>query len=150
VEHVAAALCHVADSRREAIARLGSAMPAWIAGGTGGYVHVALPPGPRREPASYVEHLLDIHPVGPPECCAERTGIRHFLLMVAGTRDPCCTLDTIERLGAGVAPLLTGYAAALDRRWWPSRPPVRPPGPFRRGRRGEGWKPFAPGQGVAK
>ena len=122
MEHVAAAVCHVADTRGEAMSRLRATMPAWIAGGTGEYVNLVPPSRPRREPAAYVEHLLAIHPVGPPEYCAERlaataerTGIRHFLLMVEGAGDLRRSLDTVERLSAEVVPLLTRYSAVANR-----------------------------------
>jgi hypothetical protein len=39
---------------------------------------------------------------------AERTGIRHFLLMVEGCGDRRRTLETVVRLGAEVRPLLPG------------------------------------------
>ncbi|GLZ75694.1 alkanal monooxygenase [Actinorhabdospora filicis] len=112
-EHAAAHLCHVDDSRRRAAAALRSAMPGWIAEGTAGYVRVDGTPGPARDPDAYVESLIGMHPVGPPGYCAgvlarsaERTGVRHALLMVEGTGDPDVTGAVIRRLGEEVAPLL--------------------------------------------
>jgi hypothetical protein len=48
---------------------------------------------------------------------ADRTGIRRFLVMVEGCGDLRCTLDTVERLGAEVVPLFTGYLATPNRLW---------------------------------
>lgn len=113
VEHVAAAVCHIADSRSEAEAELRAAMPAWIERGVGAYVSISPAPKPPRDPAGYVERLLRIHPIGTSEHCierlrvtAERTGVRKVLLMVEGTGDPERTPETIRRIGAEVAPNL--------------------------------------------
>jgi alkanesulfonate monooxygenase SsuD/methylene tetrahydromethanopterin reductase-like flavin-dependent oxidoreductase (luciferase family) len=110
VEHLAAAVCHIADSRSEAERDLRAAMAAWIDEGVGGYVSIAPAPRPPRDPAGYVERLLRIHPIGTPEQCierlrssTERTGIRHVLLMVEGTGDRVRTRETIRRIGAEVA-----------------------------------------------
>lgn len=110
VEHLGAAVCHVADSRSEAEAELRAPMVAWIDRGVGGYVSISATPRPRRDPAGYVERLLRMHPVGTPEDCserlrasAERTGIRRVILMVEGTGDRARSLETIRRLGAEVA-----------------------------------------------
>jgi alkanesulfonate monooxygenase SsuD/methylene tetrahydromethanopterin reductase-like flavin-dependent oxidoreductase (luciferase family) len=112
-EHMAAAVCHIADSRAGAVGELRATMPAWIEQGTGEYVSLRASPHPRRDSDAYVEHLLAIHPVGTPEYCverltatADRTGIRRFLLMVEGTGDPRRTVETIERIGAEVVPKL--------------------------------------------
>ena len=95
VEHLAAAVCHIADSRSEAQAELRDPMVAWIDRGVGGYVSISPTRLPPRDPARGVERLLRIHPVGTPEQCidrlrasADRTGIRRVLLMVEGTGDP--------------------------------------------------------------
>jgi alkanesulfonate monooxygenase SsuD/methylene tetrahydromethanopterin reductase-like flavin-dependent oxidoreductase (luciferase family) len=113
VEHAAAAVCYVADSRAEAQARLRAAMPGWLRQGLAGYVPIAPGPPARRDPRAYVEHLLAIHPVGTPDQCvgrlvqsAERTGIRRVLLMVEGAGDRRRTLDNVNRLGAEVLPHL--------------------------------------------
>lgn len=115
IEHLSAVLCHIADSRAEAEAELRAAMPGWIRGGVGGYVSISRAPKPALDPDAYVEHLLDIHPIGTPGECidrlrssGERTGIRRFLLMVEGTGRPARTSETVLRLGAEVAPHLTG------------------------------------------
>jgi alkanesulfonate monooxygenase SsuD/methylene tetrahydromethanopterin reductase-like flavin-dependent oxidoreductase (luciferase family) len=112
VEHIAAAVCHIAGSRAEAEADLRAAMPEWIRTGVGGYVSLA-GPRPRPDAKSYVEHLLAIHPLGRPDQCVEHlragaaaTGIRHVLLLVEGSGDPQRTRDTVLRLGAEVAPHL--------------------------------------------
>jgi alkanesulfonate monooxygenase SsuD/methylene tetrahydromethanopterin reductase-like flavin-dependent oxidoreductase (luciferase family) len=112
-EHIAVAVCHIADSRAEAARELRATMPTWIDRGVGQYVSLRPGPQPRRDSAAYVEHLLAIHPVGTPEYCAERlaasvdrTGIRHILLMVEGTGQLRRTVETIERVGAEVVPRL--------------------------------------------
>jgi hypothetical protein len=69
--------------------------------------------GPARDPHAYLQHLLDIHPVGPPQLCVRRladavavTGARRLLLMVEGAGDPARTLANIARLGTDVLPQL--------------------------------------------
>ncbi len=111
--HLAAAVAQVADTTAEAQACLRAAMPQWLERGIGDYVSIDAAPRRRRDPRAYVEHLLQIHPVGTPERCAqrlatsaERTGIRRFLLMVEGSGDHGRTLDNIARLGTEVAPRL--------------------------------------------
>ena len=118
VEHLAAAVCHIADSRAEAEAALRAAMPAWIRQGIGGYVSISPAHRPARDPEAYVEQLLQIHPVGTPEQCidrlrssAERTGIRRVLLLVEGTGDPDRTRETVRRLGTEVVPKLAADGA---------------------------------------
>lgn len=113
VTHIAAVLAHVADSRREAERELLAAMPGWLADGLGAQLTVDGRPGPSRD-ASYVEHLCRIHPVGTGRQClarlhatAERTGIRHFIMMVEGAGTRARTMDNIARLGAEVLPHLT-------------------------------------------
>jgi alkanesulfonate monooxygenase SsuD/methylene tetrahydromethanopterin reductase-like flavin-dependent oxidoreductase (luciferase family) len=112
VEHLAAALALVADSRAEARASLRAALPRWLERGLGDYTYLEAPRS-RRDPRDYAEHLLAIHPVGSAEDCAERlagsaerTGIRHFLLMVEGCGERRRVLETVARLGAEVRPHL--------------------------------------------
>lgn len=111
--HLAAVLAYVADSRAEALAHLRAAMPQWLERGVGSYV--SIDPGGRRcrDLHAYAERLLSIHPIGTAEQCAERlattaerTGIRHFLLMVEGAGSRRRTLGNIARLGAEVIPRL--------------------------------------------
>jgi hypothetical protein len=87
-------------------------MPAWLAT-TGQYVRIDASTGPARDPDAYLQHLLDIHAVGPPQLCVQRladtmaaTGVRRLLLMVEGAGDPEKTLANIARLGADVLPHL--------------------------------------------
>lgn len=112
VEHSAAALALVGDTRAEARAAVREALPRWLERGLSDYTYLLGPPK-RRDPRDYTEHLLSIHPVGTAEDCAERlaataerTGIRNHLLMVEGPGDRRRTLETIARLGAEVRPLL--------------------------------------------
>jgi alkanesulfonate monooxygenase SsuD/methylene tetrahydromethanopterin reductase-like flavin-dependent oxidoreductase (luciferase family) len=106
--HAGAHLAYVADTRTEAVAALRAAMPGWLAT-TSRYVRIDGGTGPSRDPYAYLDHLLGIHPVGPPELCVERlteavavAGTRRLLLMVEGAGDPARTLATIARLGAEV------------------------------------------------
>ncbi len=121
VPHASAHVAYVADTLTQAQDTLRAAMPDWLAttaqyvrvdGGTGGT-------GPARDPHAYLEHLLDIHPVGPPELCVQRladtlaaTGARHLLLMVEGAGDRAATLANIARLGTDVLPALARTAPA--------------------------------------
>jgi alkanesulfonate monooxygenase SsuD/methylene tetrahydromethanopterin reductase-like flavin-dependent oxidoreductase (luciferase family) len=116
-EHMAVAVCHIADSRAEAVRELRATMPTWIDRGVGQYISLRPGPQPRRDAGAYVEHLLAIHPVGTPEYCAERlaasvdgTGIRHVLLMVEGTGELRRTVETIELVGSEVVPRLRSSA----------------------------------------
>jgi alkanesulfonate monooxygenase SsuD/methylene tetrahydromethanopterin reductase-like flavin-dependent oxidoreductase (luciferase family) len=119
VEHIATVLAHVADSREAAVAELRATMPGWLAEGLAGYQPVDGRPRPRRDPAEYTESLCALHPVGSPdECvarlraCAERTGIRHVIMMVEGTGCRDGTMATIARLGAEVLPRLRGRVSS--------------------------------------
>ncbi|MBO0868191.1 MAG: LLM class flavin-dependent oxidoreductase [Micromonosporaceae bacterium] len=110
--HASAHLAYVADTLAQARDALRAAMPAWLATTTQ-YRRIDGGTGPAREPHSYLAHLLDIHPVGPPELCVQRltdalagTRVRRLLLMVEGTGDPALTLANIARLGAQVLPRL--------------------------------------------
>jgi alkanesulfonate monooxygenase SsuD/methylene tetrahydromethanopterin reductase-like flavin-dependent oxidoreductase (luciferase family) len=113
VDHVAAVLAHVADSRGHAIRELRASLPGWLIDGLGAHVTVDGRPRPVRDPYAYTERLCALHPVGSPRDCidrlhatAERTGIRHVALMVDGTGDRTRTLETINRLGREVLPHL--------------------------------------------
>jgi hypothetical protein len=106
----------VGDTLAAARDALRAAMPDWLAT-TAGYVRVDGGAGPARDPHAYLEHLLDIHPVGPPDLCVRRlaetvavTGARRLLLMVEGAGRPDRTLTNIARLGAEVLPRLRGAA----------------------------------------
>jgi alkanesulfonate monooxygenase SsuD/methylene tetrahydromethanopterin reductase-like flavin-dependent oxidoreductase (luciferase family) len=110
--HATAHLAYVADTRTVAEDALRAAMPAWLAT-TAGYVRVDGSTGPSRDPRAYLEHLLAIHPVGPPQLCIRRltdaiagTGASRLLLMVEGAGDPALTLANIARLGTDVLPAL--------------------------------------------
>jgi alkanesulfonate monooxygenase SsuD/methylene tetrahydromethanopterin reductase-like flavin-dependent oxidoreductase (luciferase family) len=110
--HASAHLAYVADTQSEAKAALRAAMPGWLATTTG-YQRIDGSSGPSRDRQAYLEHLLDIHPVGPPQLCVRRltetlrgTGVRRIMLMVEGTGDPTATFDNITRLGTQVIPQL--------------------------------------------
>jgi alkanesulfonate monooxygenase SsuD/methylene tetrahydromethanopterin reductase-like flavin-dependent oxidoreductase (luciferase family) len=111
-DHASAHVAYVSENVAQARAALTAAMPAWLAT-TASYVRIDGSAGPGRDPDAYLRHLLDIHPVGPPELCARRlaetvavTGVRRLLLMVEGAGRPELTLANIARLGAEVLPLL--------------------------------------------
>jgi hypothetical protein len=106
ISHASAHVAYVADTVTEARDALRAAMPGWLAT-TGQYVRIDASPGPNRDPHAYLQHLLDIHPVGPPQLCVQRladtmaaTAARRLLLMVEGAGDPRQTLSNIARLGA--------------------------------------------------
>ncbi|WP_432970283.1 LLM class flavin-dependent oxidoreductase [Dactylosporangium sp. CA-233914] len=110
--HASTHLAFVADTVEEAETVLRRTMPAWLAA-AGGSPRIDGTAPPRRDPAAYLEHLLAIHPVGPPERCVQRlaatigaTGVRRLLLMVEGAGEPARTLANIERLGREVLPPL--------------------------------------------
>jgi alkanesulfonate monooxygenase SsuD/methylene tetrahydromethanopterin reductase-like flavin-dependent oxidoreductase (luciferase family) len=113
VEHVSTVLAHVAETREEAVRELRAAMPGWLAAGLAAHIPVDDRPGPSRDPHQYTDMLCALHPVGSPEECvqrlltsAERTGIRHVIMMVEGAGTAEHTLTTIERLGTQVLPRL--------------------------------------------
>ncbi|MER7281982.1 LLM class flavin-dependent oxidoreductase [Dactylosporangium sp. NPDC000244] len=110
--HASTHLALVADTVEEAETVLRRTMPGWLAT-AGGSPRLDGTAPPRRDLAAYLEHLLAIHPVGPPERCVRRlaatigaTGVRRLLLMVEGAGEPARTLANIERLGREVLPPL--------------------------------------------
>ncbi|WP_432867990.1 LLM class flavin-dependent oxidoreductase [Microbispora rosea] len=109
--HVGAALGYVADTTEQAVREMRESLPRWLRPGLAGYVPVDGRPPPRRDIAEYVDLLCRIHPVGSAEHCvekitttAERTGLRHLILMVEGAGDRARTLENIARLSAEVLP----------------------------------------------
>jgi alkanesulfonate monooxygenase SsuD/methylene tetrahydromethanopterin reductase-like flavin-dependent oxidoreductase (luciferase family) len=114
VPHASAHVAYVADTQVDARDALRAAMPGWLAT-TAQYVRIDGSAGPGRDPYAYLRHLLDIHPIGPPQLCARRladtmavTGARRLLLMVEGAGDPDKTLANIARLGTDVLRRLRG------------------------------------------
>lgn len=124
VEHVSAGVVQVADSRDEAVEALSKAMPGWLRQGLSAHVTVDGRERTMRDPHAYTELLCDLHPVGPPQLCAqrlrttaERTGIHRFALLAEGSGDLTATVRNVTRLGSEVLPLL---------RQEPAGPPPRP------------------------
>jgi alkanesulfonate monooxygenase SsuD/methylene tetrahydromethanopterin reductase-like flavin-dependent oxidoreductase (luciferase family) len=116
--HASTHVAHVADTVEEARDALRAAMPGWLAT-TAQYTRIDGAARPSRDPHAYLEHLLDIHPVGPPDLCVERlsrtlaaTGLHRVLLMVEGAGDPDRTLANIARLGTDVIAPLRAWSAA--------------------------------------
>ncbi|AIA05980.1 LLM class flavin-dependent oxidoreductase [Streptomyces noursei] len=112
-EHVSAGVVQVADGRPAAVETLTKAMPGWFRQGLGAHVTVDGRYRSMRDPLAYTELLCALHPVGPPELCAdrlaatsERTGIRRFALMVEGSGDLAATEENVRRLGTEVLPQL--------------------------------------------
>jgi alkanesulfonate monooxygenase SsuD/methylene tetrahydromethanopterin reductase-like flavin-dependent oxidoreductase (luciferase family) len=110
--HASAHLIHIADTVEQAKTTLRAALPGWLARAHE-YLRIDGSPPARRDLDAYFDHLLAIHPIGPPERCAQRlsdtlaaTGARRLLLMVEGSGHPQQTLDTITRLGTEVLPAL--------------------------------------------
>jgi alkanesulfonate monooxygenase SsuD/methylene tetrahydromethanopterin reductase-like flavin-dependent oxidoreductase (luciferase family) len=110
--HASAHLAFVADTIEDAESVLRRAMPGWLAAARASVrVDGSDPPG--RDLGGYLEHLLAVHPVGPPQRCVQRlhatlatTDVRRLLLMAEGGGDLRRTLDNIERLGCEVLPAL--------------------------------------------
>ncbi|WP_242903823.1 LLM class flavin-dependent oxidoreductase [Actinomadura terrae] len=109
--HVSTHVAQVADTREEAVATLLAEMPRWLGPGLDGYVPVDDRPRPPRDPVAYTRRMCDLHPVGSPDDCveslvttADRTGVRHLLLLVEAAGSHRATLDNIARLGAEVLP----------------------------------------------
>ncbi|MCK7625744.1 LLM class flavin-dependent oxidoreductase [Streptomyces sp. RS10V-4] len=112
-EHVSAGVVQIADDRDAAVETLTKAMPGWLRQGLGAHVTVDGRYRTMRDPLAYTELLCALHPVGPPELCAdrlaatsERTGIRRFALLVEGSGDLAATEENVRRLGAEVLPQL--------------------------------------------
>jgi alkanesulfonate monooxygenase SsuD/methylene tetrahydromethanopterin reductase-like flavin-dependent oxidoreductase (luciferase family) len=111
--HVSAGVVQVADSRQEAVESLTKAMPGWLREGLAAHRTVDGRQRGRRDPHAYTELLCDLHPVGPPELCADRlaataksTGIRRFALLAEGSGELATTEANVTRLGGDVLPLL--------------------------------------------
>jgi alkanesulfonate monooxygenase SsuD/methylene tetrahydromethanopterin reductase-like flavin-dependent oxidoreductase (luciferase family) len=112
VGHIAAVVAQVADPA-DARRALRVPMTRWLAEGLAAHVPLDGHPRPSRDPVAYVDQLFAIHPVGDPQRCidrlhahAERTGIRHLIMVVEGTGDHDRTLANIARLGQDVLPFL--------------------------------------------
>jgi alkanesulfonate monooxygenase SsuD/methylene tetrahydromethanopterin reductase-like flavin-dependent oxidoreductase (luciferase family) len=113
--HASAHLAFVADTIDLAEKTLRGSMPGWLTR-TGEYRRIDGSPPRHRDLTAYLDHLLDIHPVGPAHICVDRltasldaTGARRLLLMVEGAGDPHPTVETIHRLGGEVLPPLRAY-----------------------------------------
>jgi hypothetical protein len=92
VSHASAHVAYIADTLTQARDVLRAAMPGWLST-TAQYVRIDASTGnstrAARDPHAYLEHLLDIHPVGPPQLCVQRltdtiaaTGVHRLLLML--------------------------------------------------------------------
>ena len=113
VDHAAAVMAYVADTRAEAQRTLRAELPRWLRPGLAGYVPVDDRPYVPRDPDAYADLLCRIHPIGTPDDCVqtmtatvEHTGIGHLILMVEGAGRPHRTRENITRLGAEVLPRL--------------------------------------------
>lgn len=111
--HVAAGVAQVADSHTEAVELLRRSLPGWLRQGLAAHRTADGRERAMRDPLAYTELLCELHPVGPPQLCAdrlsataERTGIRRFALLVEGSGELGATELTTRRLGADVLPLL--------------------------------------------
>ncbi|MBQ1076624.1 LLM class flavin-dependent oxidoreductase [Micromonospora sp. C31] len=108
IRHASTHLAYLADSDRAAERAVRGALPDLLAG-TGEYVRVDGATAARRDPDRYVDHLLDIHPVGAaPRCrqtlaaAAALPGVGHLLLMVEGAGGPERTVENITGLAVEV------------------------------------------------
>lgn len=111
--HVSAGVAQVADSHSEAVDTLRHSLPGWLRQGLAAHRTVDGRERAMRDPLAYTELLCELHPVGPPQLCAdrltatmERTGIRRFALLVEGSGSLQATELNVRRLGADVLPLL--------------------------------------------
>lgn len=111
--HVSAMLAQVADDRALARDHVRAAMPGWLTDGLAGYLPIDGKPRPHRDPLAYTDFLCDTHALGTPAECAQRirdgadrTGIRHVILMVEARGDHEATMENITRLGKEMLPLL--------------------------------------------
>ncbi|WP_372409636.1 LLM class flavin-dependent oxidoreductase [Streptomyces luteireticuli] len=112
--HVAAGIVQIGDRQPEAAETLLKAMPGWLRQGLGAHVTVDGRERRMRDPQEYTELLCRIHPVGPPQLCADRlaataehTGISRFALLAEGSGDLAATEENLRRLGTDVLPLLS-------------------------------------------
>jgi alkanesulfonate monooxygenase SsuD/methylene tetrahydromethanopterin reductase-like flavin-dependent oxidoreductase (luciferase family) len=112
-EHVSVGVAQVGDSHRDAAGLLAKSMPGWLREGLGAHVTVDGRQRSMRDPDAYTELLCRLHPVGPPQLCADRlaatteaTGISRFALMVEAGGETDTTTENVRRLGADVLPLL--------------------------------------------
>lgn len=129
-EHVSAGVAQVADSQSEAMGVLRGALPGWLRLGLSAHRTVDGRERAMRDPLAYTELLGDLHPVGPPQLCAdrlaatmERTGIRRFALLVEGSGELEATELNVRRLAADVLPLLPSAGAPpRTRRTGPAGP----------------------------
>ncbi len=111
--HAAVLVAQVEDSREQALATLGAAMPGWLRDGLAGFTRLDGESHPTRDPVAYTQQLCAIHPVGDPGYCIDTlrstigdTGIRHLLLFVEGAGEPDLVLRNIARLARDVVPHL--------------------------------------------
>jgi alkanesulfonate monooxygenase SsuD/methylene tetrahydromethanopterin reductase-like flavin-dependent oxidoreductase (luciferase family) len=113
-EHVSAGVVQVADTRADAAEILLKAMPGWLQQGLSAHRTYDGTPRTMRDPVAYTELLCALHPVGPPQLCADRlaataetTGITRFALLAEGSGELDTTLENVARLGGDVLPELT-------------------------------------------
>ncbi len=122
-DHVSVGVCQVADSHTEAVEVLRRALPGWLRQGLAAHRTVDGRPRSMRDPLAYTELLCELHPVGPPQLCAdrlaataERTGITRFALLAEGSGDLTATETNVRRIADDVLPLLSGDAAGAAAR----------------------------------
>jgi alkanesulfonate monooxygenase SsuD/methylene tetrahydromethanopterin reductase-like flavin-dependent oxidoreductase (luciferase family) len=111
IGHASAHLAHVEERDAQAARAIRAGLPALLAG-TREYVRLDGAPAGQRDLIAYVDHLVDIHPVGSPRRCrdaltlaAALPGVRHLLLMVEGAGGRDRTLEAIARVAADVLDL---------------------------------------------
>ena len=85
-------------------------MPGWLAT-AGGYIRIDGTPGPARDPDTYLQQLMSIHPVGDPDLCARRisdatAGAAGCGISAngRGAGESAATAENITRLGTQVMP----------------------------------------------
>ncbi|MEV4714493.1 LLM class flavin-dependent oxidoreductase [Micromonospora sp. NPDC049374] len=111
IDHASAHLAQLAETDAAAARVVATGLPPLLAG-TREYVRLDGAPAGQRDPAGYVEHLIDIHPVGAPGRCRQAVtraaalpGVRHLLFMVEAGGGPEVGLPNLRRLAADVLDL---------------------------------------------
>jgi alkanesulfonate monooxygenase SsuD/methylene tetrahydromethanopterin reductase-like flavin-dependent oxidoreductase (luciferase family) len=110
VAHASAHLAHLGNDDAQAAETVRRSLPELLAG-TREYVRLDGSAPTHRDPDAYVDHLLEISPVGGAQRCRDKlattvatTGVRHLLLLVEAAGDPARVRANIAGLAAELLP----------------------------------------------